>query len=287
MYAVFYYIGVYFTLVEAYPSSKAGVQLLYYIPGLGGKHHLPTTRNLPSTLTLLLLLFFAVGVFMATFMCNAFPAQTFWPLTLGTIEETIGLSLLAWAISHRNTTLVNGMMVLAGAGTGIRFMPSALHIAGVWPEKIAPAMSLMRFAQPFGGTLALTIMGAVFNNKWSSSSVLSGSSSSSSVSFDPHNTDSLDDISKLPQSVQDIVRDVGKDAIMWAFIAILPILGISLVTGFFLGNAWIKPSKTKTADMGESQSEQEAGTSEVIYVPYLYALFKVSLSSFFFFCLIC
>jgi hypothetical protein len=38
MYAVFYYIGVYFTLVEAYPSSKAGVQLLYYIPGLGGKH---------------------------------------------------------------------------------------------------------------------------------------------------------------------------------------------------------------------------------------------------------
>lgn len=278
MYAVFYYIGVYFSLVEAYPSSKSGVQLLYYIPGLGGNRHLhcpslPPSRKLKLTIIL-------VGVYMAMLMCNVWPAQTFWPLTLGTIEETIGLALLAWAISNRNTTLVNGMMVLAGAGTGSRFMPSALHIAGVWPDKIAPAMSLMRFAQPFGGTLALTIMGAVFNNKFSSSSALSGSgSSSSSAAFDPHNTDSLDGISKLPQNVQDVVRDVGKDAIMWAFIAILPILGISLVTGFFLGNAWIKPSKTKE-DMGESQ--REAGTSEVIYVPYLYALLKVSLSSPFF-----
>ncbi|CRG90368.1 Multidrug resistance protein 3 [Talaromyces islandicus] len=250
LYAVFYYIGVYFSLVEAYPSSKSGVQLLFYIPGLGA------------------------GVYSAMLMCNVWPAQTFWPLTLGTIEETIGLAMLAWAISNRNTSLVNGMMVLAGAGTGSRFMPSALHIVGVWPDKIAPAMSLMRFAQPFGGTLALTIMGAVFNNKWSSSMALSGSSS---ASFSPHNVDSLDSISELPQSVQDVVRDVGKDAIMWAFIAILPILGISLVTGFFLGNAWIKPRKSK-GDMGESQ--QEAGTSEVIYVPYLYALFKGNVNSF-------
>jgi hypothetical protein len=221
---------------------------------------------------------------MAILMCNVWPAQTFLPLTLGTIEETIGLALLAWAISTRNTSLVNGMMVLAGAGTGSRFMPSSLHIAGVWPEKIAPAMSLMRFAQPFGGTLALTIMGAVFNNKWSGSSALSNNSSSATSSFDPHSTDSLDSVSALPQNVQDIVRNVGKDAIMWAFIAILPILGISLVTGLFLGNVWIKPSKESKKET--ENGEREAGTSEVIYVPYLYALFKVGffVSDFFPFC---
>jgi hypothetical protein len=225
---------------------------------------------------------------MAILLCNFWPAQTFLPLTLGTIEETIGLAMLAWAISTRKTGLVNGMMVLAGAGTGSRFMPSSLHIAGVWPERIAPAMSLMRFAQPFGGTLALTIMGAVFNNKWSGSSALSNSNSSGSAasSFDPHNTDSLDSISALPQNVQDIVRNVGKDAIMWAFIAILPILGISLVTGLFLGNVWIKPSKESKKDT--EKGKREAGTSEVIYVPYLYALFKVSfLSLIFFFLLSC
>ena len=36
LYSIFYFVGVYFTLVEAYPASKAGVQLLYYIPGMGG-----------------------------------------------------------------------------------------------------------------------------------------------------------------------------------------------------------------------------------------------------------
>ncbi|KAH8700591.1 putative MFS multidrug transporter [Talaromyces proteolyticus] len=249
MYAVFYYIGVYFTLVEAYPSSRAGVELLYYIPGLG------------------------VGVYMAMFMCNVSPAQTFWPLTLGTIEETIGLALIAWGISTRNTGIVNGMMVLAGAGTGSRFMPASLHIAGVWPEKIAPAMSLMRFALPFGGTIGLTIMGAVFNNKWSNSFALSSATTSgSSGAFDAHNTNSLDSINSLPQSVQQVIRDAGKDAIMWAFIAIMPILGISLVTGFFLGNVWIKPKKND----GEEAGKADAKTSEVVYVPYLYALFKAS-----------
>lgn len=37
MYSVYYFIGIYFTVVEAYPAGKAGTQLLYYIPGLGGK----------------------------------------------------------------------------------------------------------------------------------------------------------------------------------------------------------------------------------------------------------
>lgn len=41
MYSVFYFIGIYFTLVEAYPASRAGINLLYYIPGLGGISHAP------------------------------------------------------------------------------------------------------------------------------------------------------------------------------------------------------------------------------------------------------
>lgn len=37
MYSVFYFVGIYFTMVEGYAASKAGVQLLYYIPGLGSQ----------------------------------------------------------------------------------------------------------------------------------------------------------------------------------------------------------------------------------------------------------
>jgi hypothetical protein len=39
MYSVFYFIGIYFALVEAYPASRSGVQLLFYLPGIGGKNH--------------------------------------------------------------------------------------------------------------------------------------------------------------------------------------------------------------------------------------------------------
>jgi hypothetical protein len=47
MYSVFYYVGIYFTVVEAYPASRAGVQLLYYIPGLGGMWLLPSLLHFP------------------------------------------------------------------------------------------------------------------------------------------------------------------------------------------------------------------------------------------------
>jgi hypothetical protein len=222
------------------------------------------------------------------YMCNVRPAQTFLPLTLGTLEETVGLAVLTWAVSTRNTNVVTGMLVLAGAGTGSRFMPASLHMAGVWPERIASAMSLMRFAMPFGGTLGLTIMGSVFNNKFDRVSALAGLGGNLSV----HDTQSLGAIADLPPAVQEIVRNAGKDAVMWAFISIMPIIAISLVSGMFLGNVWIKPTgetgqQERRVEEGQEKNKSEGNdvgdddgskTSEVIYVSYLYALFKVCLN---------
>ncbi|CEL11181.1 hypothetical protein ASPCAL14284 [Aspergillus calidoustus] len=264
MYSVFYYVGIYFTVVEAYPASRAGVQLLYYIPGLGA------------------------GVYLAMFLCNVTPAQTFYPLTLGTILETLGLALVTWGISAQKTSIINGMMVLAGAGTGIRMMPANLHIAGIWPDKLAAALSLMRFALPFGGTVGITVMGSVFNNKLSTSisRLTTGGGAVSAQDLGHGGTESLDFIASLPDSLQAGVRHAGKDAIMWAYISIMPILGISLVTGFFLGNVWIRKRGKKGDAEGRAQAQAQAegesgggngiaGASEVVYVPYLYAVFKV------------
>ncbi|OJJ47827.1 hypothetical protein ASPZODRAFT_15276 [Penicilliopsis zonata CBS 506.65] len=235
MFSVFYFISIFFILVEAWPSSKAGVSLLYYIPGLGA------------------------GVYSAVFLCNVWPRQTFVPLAFGTFAETIGLALVTWAIHSESLPLIKGMLALAGAGTGIRLMPSTLHVAGVWPERIAAAMSLMRFAMPFGGTLTLTIMGSVFNNKFGAA-VSSLTNTTTTTSFNAVDTSSLSFIDDLPAAEQAVVRAAGKQAIVWAFLAIMPIMGISLVTGWFIGNVWIK---------GRGQKH-----SEVIYVPYLYALLK-------------
>ncbi|KAM0121946.1 hypothetical protein ACP6JC_001265 [Aspergillus fumigatus] len=254
MYSVFYFIGIYFTLVEAYPASRAGINLLYYIPGLGDK----------------------AGVYIAVFLCNVYPAQTFFTINTGTVAETAGFALLIWAISTQNTALINGMMVLAGAGTGLRLMPVTLHTAGVWPEKIAPAMSLMRFALPFGGTLGLTIMGSVFNNFLSSKSSASGDM----ARLDVHDGASLEYIAGLPGPEQEAMRTAGKEAIMWAFIAIMPVIGLSLATGLVLGNVWIKPERLRQRQRQQqvetrSDGADESGDSEVIYAPYLWALLTV------------
>jgi hypothetical protein len=231
------------------------------------------------------------------FICNVWPAQTFFPLTFGAVEETVGIAVLTWAVSTRNVPVVNGMMILAGAGTGSRLMPASLHIAGVWPEQIATAMSLMRFALPFGGTLGLTIMGSVFNNKFSVVTDQLQANGLQNTSYSNNSTNSLNSITELPQAVQDIVRAAGKNAVMWAFISIMPIMGISLFTSFFIGNVWIKRKKGKpeTGDekpkSGERQEDllqngynndddeddEEIRETDVIYIPYLYAMFKVCL----------
>lgn len=227
----------------------------------------------------------SAGVYLAIILCNTYPSQTFHPLTLGTLIETLGIALVTYSIRTQRTNILNGMMVLAGAGTGIRMMPATLHASGVWPNRIAAALSLMRFALPFGGTIGITAMGSVFNNKLSSGIAavpgLDGGAGNVSAqglgSGEGRAADSLDFVNGLPVSQQDGVRIAGRDAIMWAYIAILPILGISLVTGVFLGNVWIKPKKVTVEHLEGGRAENRTGESEVIHVPYLYAVFKVCL----------
>ena len=241
LYSVFYFIGIYFTLVEAYAASHAGTQLLYYVPGIG------------------------IGVYAAIFICNAYPRQTFPPLLLGTIVETAGISALAYAVKARNATLVNVMMGVAGAGTGLRFMPSSLHLAGMFRDQLAPVFSILRFATPFGGTLALTIMGSVFQNQMSdyfgSSAVRATNGTGSSNAgngtvIDLHNQASLESINLLPLAQQDAIRAQCATATMWAFISIVPILGLSFLASLFLGNVWISKKKVGRSDgLGEKEEE--------------------------------
>lgn len=102
LYSAFYFVSIYFTLVAGYPASRSGIQLLYYIPGLG------------------------IGSYLAMAACNFWPGQTFWPLWIGSMVEALGIGLLIWAVTTQEAGLVNGIMAVAGLGTGLRFMPGTL-----------------------------------------------------------------------------------------------------------------------------------------------------------------
>jgi hypothetical protein len=245
MYSAFYFVGIFWTLVMNFDSAKAGYQMLYYLPGIG------------------------VGVYSAMFLCNIWPRQTFYTIFVGCILEATGFAVLAYATRFRKSALVSVMMGIAGAGTGLRFMPNGLHAAGVWPTRVAAIYSLMDFALPFGGTLAIAIMSAVFYNKFSESLA---SDAGATGSFNPaarNTTQSLQGINALPIDVQNLVRDQAARAVMWSFISILPLMGLSVVAACLIGNVWIKPKNPRNED-------EKRGM--IIYSSFLAALFTVSLT---------
>lgn len=198
MYSVLYFCSIYFTMVKLYNSDQAGVQLLYYTPGLG------------------------VGVYASMFLCNKYPRKTFFPTMLGSIIEAIGVGMLAWALYSESIPTIYGMMAVTGVGTGLRLLSVQLHAVGFFPRSIATVVSLLSVTLPFGGTLGLTIMTTVFNNK-------SGINNDSPVR-------NFDVLSSLPEAQRSIVTQQAKMGVVWAFVSIMPIMVLCVIAASLLGN---------------------------------------------------
>ncbi|KAE8452510.1 hypothetical protein EG329_000413 [Mollisiaceae sp. DMI_Dod_QoI] len=205
MYAVYYFVDLYFALVQNYGPGKAGTNLLYYMPGLAG------------------------GAYIAMFACNKWPLQTFFPLLMGTIIEPLGITILAVAINTGHLNLIYGMLALTGVGTGIRFMPGTLHGVGYFPQKIASIVSLMSLSLSLGGTLATTIMLNIFNNELKKAGLSLNNAGSSS----------FDAIQGMSSSQQAYLREKALRGIVVAFFAITAFMWLGVVAALNLGNVRI------------------------------------------------
>jgi hypothetical protein len=204
MYAAFYFVDLYFTLVLQFSSSKAGTNIVYYLPGLGG------------------------GACMAIFLCRVFPRQTWWPLFVGTIVEPLGITLIAVGLSAQNKSLIYAMLAVAGIGTGIRFMPGTLHGVGYYPKQIASIVSIISLSISLGGTFGTTIMLNIFNNRMRSSG----------VSFEGAGQ-SFGEIDSLPAETQALLREKAKSSIAVAFYSISAFMWLGAVLMVGLGNVYI------------------------------------------------
>ena len=140
---------------------------------------------------------------MAMFSSNVWPRQTFPALFLGSITSAVGMTVLAWGVQAGKTSLIYGMMALVGHGVGMRMNPASLHGLAYFPAMTAQISCLASFAVPFGGLLGLTIMSTVFTNK-------SG-----------------------------VGQADAKHGVMWAFVAMMPVMWMSVLITTFLGNVWI------------------------------------------------
>ena len=143
-------------------------------------------------------------------------------------------------------------------------MPETLHVAGIWPNRLARAMSVIDFALPFGGTIALAMMGAVFNNK------LAWRLPSGEEIHINNNQGSLQAISSLPPSIQQAFRDRARQAVVYAFAAVTPIVGLAIFASLLLGNVRITKAQQKS-NTGHLETRDAVETR-----PYLWALMMVN-----------
>jgi hypothetical protein len=150
---------------------------------------------------------------MAMFMTNIWPRQTLPPLLLGSLTSAIGITVLSYALDSERTALIYGMMALTGHGVGMRMNPGSLHGLAYFPALTAPITFVVSFAFPFGGTVALTLMSTVFNNKFG-------------------------DKSKITTQAES--QAAAKRGIHFAFIAMIPFMWAFVVLTAGLGNVWIQ-----------------------------------------------
>jgi len=236
---MFYFISVYFTIVAAYPPEKAGLQLLFYIPGLGG------------------------GVYAAMYMCNIYPAQTFPPIFLGMgLVVPIALGMLTHALDIRAEGFILGMMAMTGFGNGITIMPVPLHAIARKPKRLANIVATLQFFDPLGGTVALAIMSSVLNNKVGGSGIgglVEGSGRrGSSSNVGPNGKESGGSIfDNLSPEDLEVVKTVVKKGVRWAFLSILPIAVLAGVLTWGLGNVNIDLRR-----LDERMEEQEANEAD-------------------------
>ncbi|KAF8452359.1 major facilitator superfamily domain-containing protein [Boletus edulis BED1] len=241
MFVMFYFVAIFATVVTGLPPAQAGIQLLYFAPGLGA-------GSLLSIRIIKLL------------------RQPIYPIVFGNAILTVGVGLIQLAMEHNIQGQVNGFMAMVGVGVGLTAGPLAIHARFTKPNHVAITNAMLLFFRAFGGTVGLaqcfTILSAKVNAYISSQiphlvETLSPSDLAALVSLlDNGGLTSLTSLAGLPSAVQSVVRDAFRDGVRWGFLSLIPWLGVGCLTSLFL-------SRIKDSDKEEgAEAEMNTRTGE-------------------------
>ncbi|KAL5530787.1 hypothetical protein ACEPAF_7045 [Sanghuangporus sanghuang] len=216
MLVVFYFVALYFFIVSGQSETDAGVQLLYFAPGLG------------------------IGAVTSIQMVSRL-RQPKYPILFGGTIIPISLGLVSMGINSNNEGQIKGFMVMAGIGVGLTFGPLAIHARFSQPtERVAIVSALNLFFRSLGGTIGLAQCGTVTNAKVRAyfnglpPSTLAELQGANATSFTAADLTSLDQISSLPSDAQKLVKNAFRNGVRWSFISLIPWACISLFACLFL-----------------------------------------------------
>ncbi|KAL4071818.1 MFS general substrate transporter [Scleroderma citrinum] len=238
MFVMFYFVAIFMTVVTGLPASQAGVQLLYFAPGLGG------------------------GSLLSIRIVKRL-RQPIYPIVLGSVVMTVGLGLIQMGMENNNEGLVNGFMAMAGVGVGLTAGPLVIQARFIKPDHIAVSNAMLLFFRAFGGTVGLAQCFTVMNAKVDSyitdtikSSILSASDLATLAAlYNSGGLTSIQNLDGLPSSVQTVIRDAFREAVRWSFISLIPWAGVATITSLFL-------SRIQDTDAGPSGSSSASQHGE-------------------------
>ncbi|KAG8941281.1 hypothetical protein FRC04_004643 [Tulasnella sp. 424] len=217
LFSAFYFLAIYFSIVQGLSATKSGVQLLYFSPGLG------------------------IGVFIALRMIKIFQ-QPKYPAILGSFLIPIAVGLLTTAIDNNKQGQLNGFLLFTGVGIGLTFAPLSLQARFSQPfNRVAAVVSMNLFFRTAGGTIGLAQLSAVLDTKVKS--YITGVIESPSLTPEQKaqignlfggSLDSIQNILSLPDDTRTIVQDAFRHACRLSFISLIPWCVISAVLCLFL-----------------------------------------------------
>ncbi|KIM24430.1 hypothetical protein M408DRAFT_75936 [Serendipita vermifera MAFF 305830] len=216
MLGIFYFVAIFFVIVNGSDAVSAGTQLLYFAPGMG------------------------IGAFVANRLIARF-RQPKLAIVLATAILPVGVGLLAQAL-YNNPDQIKAWMIVSGIGVGLGFGPLSLQARYSQPEnRVAIVVATNLFFRSFGGTLGLAQLSAVMYSRvrsYITDQVTSGQITIEQAMQLTASLSSIDShtggIFSLPKELQDVVSAAFKDGLRWAFFSLLPWLGIAFFLCLFL-----------------------------------------------------
>ncbi|KAI6128146.1 MFS general substrate transporter [Pisolithus croceorrhizus] len=239
LFVMFYFVAIFMTVVTGLPSSQAGVQLLYFAPGLGA------------------------GSMLSIRLIQRL-RQPIYPILLGSVIMTVGLGLIQMAMQKNVQGEVDGFMAMCGVGVGLTAGPLVVQARFIKPDHIAISNAMLLFFRAFGGTVGLAQCFTIMNSKVDSyilNAISSGTISDTDLAvlaglYESGGLSSIQSLDGLPDEVQTVIRDAFRNAVRWSFVSLIPWAGLATLSTLFLSK--IKDTDAK-ATAEATQGEDATG----------------------------